>query len=82
MKDGNTAWDVWAMAAIILESDMRPGEYLGLATERNAHLIAEEHIKEKETSTALRVLLTHTLLRGEINTMEGLTFIRKQLQHV
>jgi len=26
LKDGSTAWDAWAVAAIILESDMAPGE--------------------------------------------------------
>jgi len=34
MKDGSTLWDIWAIAAIILESDMRPGEYYGVSTER------------------------------------------------
>ena len=64
--------------SVILEADMRPGEFLGMATERNAHLKAEEHMKEKETSVALRVMLTHTLLRSEVSSMEGMSFICKQ----
>jgi len=82
LKDGSTSWDVWAMAAIVLESDMRPGEYFGVSTERNAMQKEVEHIKEKETSPALRVLLSHTLQRTEIHTMEGLFFIRKQLKNI
>lgn len=34
LKDGSTAWDIWAIAAIILECDMRPGEYYGVSTDR------------------------------------------------
>jgi len=82
LKDGSTSWDVWAVAAIILEADMRPGEYYGVSNERSAHQKAEDHSKQKETSPALRVLLSHTLLRSEIHTMEGLFFIRKQLRNV
>ena len=82
MKDGSTLWDVWAVAAMILEEDMMPGEYFGVSTERGAQQKAEEHTKEKETSPALRVLLSHTMLRAEVSTMEGLHFIRKQLQNV
>jgi len=79
MKDGSTLWDVWAVAAIILEADMSPGEYFGVSTERGGQQKAEQHTKEKETSPALRVLLSHTMLRAEVSTMEGLQFIRKQL---
>jgi serine/threonine protein kinase len=27
LRDGSTRWDVWALAAMILEADMSPGEY-------------------------------------------------------
>jgi len=36
MKDGSTLWDIWALAATILEADMLPGEYYGVSTERGA----------------------------------------------
>jgi len=77
LKDGSTAWDVWAVAAIILESDMRPGEYYGVSTERGGQQRGEEHCKDRETLPMLRVLLAHTMLRTEIHTMEGLHFIKR-----
>ena len=82
LKDGSVLWDVWAIAAIILEADMRPGEYYGVKDERGAHFKGLEHCKDKETSPALRRLLDHTLLRSEVGTMEGLVFIRRQLQQI
>ena len=82
LKDGSTAWDAWAVAAIILESDMAPGEYMSVSTERFAQQKAEEHTKENETSPTLRVLLSLTMLRTEIHTMEGLHFMRKMLHNV
>lgn len=70
------------MAAIILECDMRPGEYYGVSTDRGGQMKGEEHSKEKETCPALRVLLQKTMLRTEVGTMEGLNFIRKQLKMI
>ena len=82
LKDGSTLWDIWGTAAVILECDMRPGEYLGTSTERGAQMKAEEHIKLKDTSPSLRILLSHTMLRSELNTMEGLSFMKKMLRSV
>ena len=70
------------MAAIILESDMRPGEYYGVAGDRAARAKAEEHCKDKKTSPMLRVLLSKTMLRAEVGTMEGLHCIKKQLRMI
>ena len=65
------------MAAIILESDMRPEEYYGVAGNRSAQAMVEEHCKDKETSPMLRVLLSKTMLRAEVGTMEGFQFVKK-----
>lgn len=82
MRDGSTAWDVWAIAVIILESDMRPGEYLGVNSEHGAHTKAIEHSKDKETCGTLRYLLQKTMLKSELSSMEGLLYVRKQLQSI
>jgi serine/threonine protein kinase len=34
LKDGSTLWDVYALAAMILEADMYPGEYFEVKNER------------------------------------------------
>ncbi len=34
VRDGSTHWDVWAIASMILEADLAPGEYDSVLTER------------------------------------------------
>jgi hypothetical protein len=46
MRDGSTKWDIWALAAMILEADMYPGEYREVGGERGALFKAEQHIKD------------------------------------
>jgi hypothetical protein len=40
LRDGSTRWDVWALAAMILEADMYPGDYRNVSTERGAQFKA------------------------------------------
>ena len=71
-ENGSTRWDVWALAAIILEADMEPGAYRTTSNERGNLLRAEHHIKEAETNGHLRRLLSHTMIRSKDDQMEGL----------
>jgi len=80
LRDGSTRWDVWALAAIILEADMEPGAYRTASNERGCLLRAENHIKEQETSGHLRRLLNHTMLRSKDDNMDGLEFITEELK--
>jgi len=80
LRDGSTRWDVWALAAIILEADMEPGAYRTASNERGSLLRAEGHIKEPETSGHLRRLLNHTMLRSKEDHMDGLDFIAGELK--
>jgi len=45
LKDGSTAWDVWSVAAMILEADMKPGEFMTINSERGALMRGEEHAR-------------------------------------
>jgi len=36
LRDGSTRWDVWALAAVILEADMEPGAYRTASNERGS----------------------------------------------
>jgi hypothetical protein len=49
LKDGSTIWDVWSIAAMILEADMPVGEYMAIQSERGAQMKGEEHAKKPET---------------------------------
>ena len=43
LKDGSILWDVWALCAMILESDMDVDEYKQVMTERAGLLKATKH---------------------------------------
>jgi hypothetical protein len=77
LKDGSTRWDLWSLAAMILEADMKPGEYMAIQTERGAIAQGEDHAKQPETCTNLHRLLNHTMFRAETGQMEGLEFIKR-----
>ena len=82
LRDSSTRWDVWALAAMILEADMHPGEYRNVQNERGALFKAQEHMKQPGTSEALKKLLNKTLLRAENDHTEGLNFIAEQLEKI
>ena len=60
------------MAAMVLEADMYPGEYYSVRNESGSVKKAEQHIKEAQTCKSLEDLMYVTLLRGELEKMEGL----------
>jgi len=41
LRDGSTRWDIWALAAVILEADMGPGVYRTVSNERGSLTKAE-----------------------------------------
>ena len=70
------------MAAMILEADMMPGEFMVIRSDKGAIMKGEEHTKQPETSQALRRLLNHTMFKAETRDMEGLDFIRRHIKQV
>lgn len=82
LRDGSTRWDVWALAAMILEADMPSGEYRNVMSERGGLAKAEEHVKLQNTCYRLRQILLKTLLRTQVEDMEGLRYIKEQLPKV
>ena len=63
---------MYALAAMILEADMYPGEYFSVKNERGSTQKAELHVKEAQTCKTLEDLMYVTLLRGDYEKMEGL----------
>jgi hypothetical protein len=48
-RDGCTKWDVWALAAMILEADMPLGEYEAMMSEEKSLKKINAHIQRKGT---------------------------------
>jgi serine/threonine protein kinase len=80
LLDGSPLWDVWALGAIILESDMEVDVYLRVNTERETLTKAEGHLKERDTCKHVKTLLKGTLLRGRMEDMLSLDQIIKLLE--
>ena len=67
---------------MILEADMYPGEYQTILKERGLHFKAEQHIKEGSTCKRLRDLLNLTMLKGNLERMEGLDTVEELLKQI
>ena len=81
-KDGSHLWDVWALAAIILESDMEVDAYVRVMSERGALIKAEKYLEEKGVSTYLKQLVRGTLLRSKLEDMLTLDRIIALVQQI
>ena len=62
--DGSTEWDIWAFAAIILESDMEVNEYKEVMSERGSLQKAGKHIEQPGVSDELKRIIRGTMLKG------------------
>jgi serine/threonine protein kinase len=61
-KEGSTLFDVWALGAIILESNMKMDAYYDCGGEEDAKKRAKAHIKEGRTCKHLGGILRGTVL--------------------
>jgi hypothetical protein len=64
-RDGSVRWDVWAMAAIILESNMEKDAYYDTKDERDSVSKARQHLKTPRVCIHLKKLINGTILRNE-----------------
>lgn len=67
LRDGSTRWDIWALGAMILESDLDKNEYLRVNTQRGSHFKAEKYLKECKPCPDLAAIIKGTLLVGDLN---------------
>lgn len=56
-RDGSAKWDIWALAAMILEFDLRPNVYYKVNSEREAINLSQKHRFENGVSGALIEIL-------------------------
>ena len=80
-RDGSKAWDVWAIAAMILECDMDIGVYEHLNSEEESINAAKKHIYNKETCKEIKNIIKGTILSNKEYTMISLDEIKELLSH-
>lgn len=82
LLDGSTEWDIWAFAAIILESDMEVNEYKEVMSERGSLQKAGKHIEQPGVSDELKRIIRGTILKGGKGDIMGLDEILELLKKV
>ena len=63
LRDGSQAWDIWALGAVILESDMETDSYARVMTERGSISKAEKVFEEKGVCKHLKAIVRGTIFR-------------------
>jgi serine/threonine protein kinase len=80
LKDGHVAWDIWALGAIALESDMEVDEYMRINCERGSIQKAEKHLQDNKVCKHLKALVRGTVMRQNLEEMIGLDEVIKLLE--
>jgi hypothetical protein len=61
-KDGSTKWDVWSLAAMILEADLKVNSFFKVKNVKEALDLAVKHLSDRGTSSALKLLIEKVLM--------------------
>jgi hypothetical protein len=61
-KEGSTLFDIWALGAIILESDLKKDAYFNCGGEEESKKIARIRTKDQKTCKYLKEILNGTIL--------------------
>lgn len=72
-------WDIWAVAAIIIECDMEIDFYLKTMTEANTKYKIKQHYKKHDPCSKLRELMDGTILLHKQLDMISLEQVKRLL---
>jgi len=61
-RNGSDQWDIWALAAMILESDMNKREYYRCYSEIDTKNRARKHIEREDVSKKLKQIMDLVIL--------------------
>ena len=81
-RDGSKKWDVWAIAAILLEADMEKDEYLKTKDDKETKCKVRKHLKRDGVCRYLKAIFEGTLMRRKNEEMITLDEIEKLLSKV
>jgi serine/threonine protein kinase len=72
LRDGSTKWDVYAMAAVILECDLEKDAYYGVRSVKETRFVISKYIEEPGVCKHMKHMIKRTLLAGHVNDMLGI----------
>lgn len=64
-KEGDVQWDVWALAAIIIECDMKRNEYYSCKRESDSKQRIKLYLGEKQVSPKIKEMAEKIILRPQ-----------------
>ena len=79
LKDGSLTWDVWAIVAMMVEADMKPGQFLVAAGHQGNLKNMKDHCDLQSTCSGLKRVFSNTIARAETSTMETLGWVKKSV---
>ena len=81
MIDGSNVWDIWALGAIIMESDMEKDEYFNVCLERGSISKANAYLERPGVCRHLKEIIPRTVLvkeKEKIMTLDDMIVLLKQ----
>ena len=79
-KNGDQRWDIWSMAAIILESDMILEGYYHTRDEQEAKAHAVKYLKEPKTCRHLNKIIRKTIVTSKVESIMSWEEMVKELK--
>ena len=81
-RDGPKRWDVWSIAAMLLECDMEKDEYLKAKQDKDTKKMLRKHLKKPTVCKYLRAIWEGTILRKKKEEILTIDEVGKLLQKV
>ena len=83
VEHGSIAWDIWALGAIILESDMEADRYFSVKDERGSIGKAVSHLERKGVSKHLKEIVRRTVMAKDprdMMTLDEIIIVLKKVE--
>lgn len=81
-NNGSVQWDIWALAVIILESDMEVNEYIICDSEREGKAAIKKHTERPRVCVNIKEIAKKIILEPEKNQKMTLDKLKSMVEKV
>lgn len=81
-RDGDTQWDIWALAVIIIESDMPRNDYFSCRGERDSKQRIKQYLDKNKINGGLRELAYSTIIKPIQDNQQTIETIKNHLRKI
>jgi len=82
LRDGSTKWDVYAMAAVILECDLDKDAYYGVRSVKEARYVIAKYLEEPGVCKHMKHMIKRTILVGNMNDIMEVDELTEDLENI